>query len=118
MSILRNLSLWLAALLVVWLFSVFAAPNIDDYVFSIMMYAGINVILAVSLNLVNGFTGQFSMGHAGFMSVGGYTAAYLTSQLQLSHPELFASPVLSALVFVAALVAGGLAAALVGYGVG
>ena len=39
---------------------------------------GINIILAVSLNMVNGFTGQFSMGHAGFMAVGGYTAAAIT----------------------------------------
>lgn len=37
--------------------------------------AGLNIILAVSLNLINGYTGQFSIGHAGFMSVGAYTAA-------------------------------------------
>ena len=42
------------------------------------MAAGINVILAVSLNVVNGFTGQFSIGHAGFMAVGAYTAAKIT----------------------------------------
>ena len=39
---------------------------------------GINVILAVSLNIVNGFTGQFSIGHAGFMAVGAYTATAFT----------------------------------------
>ena len=33
---------------------------------------GINVIMAVSLNLINGYTGQFSLGHAGFMAVGAY----------------------------------------------
>ena len=37
-----------------------------------------NIILAVSLNLVNGFTGQFSLGHAGFMAVGAYGSAKLT----------------------------------------
>ena len=42
------------------------------------MFAGINIILAVSLNLINGFTGQFSIGHAGFMAVGAYSSAYLT----------------------------------------
>ncbi|MDI3297563.1 MAG: branched-chain amino acid ABC transporter permease [Bacillota bacterium] len=41
---------------------------------------GINVILAVSLNLINGFTGQFSLGHAGFMAVGAYTAAVATTR--------------------------------------
>ena len=39
---------------------------------------GIAIVLAVSLNMVNGFTGQFSMGHAGFMAVGGYAAAAIT----------------------------------------
>ena len=42
---------------------------------------GVNVVLAVSLNVVNGFTGQFSLGHAGFMAVGAYTAAKITLAL-------------------------------------
>lgn len=42
---------------------------------------GINIILATSLNLINGKTGQFSIGHAGFMSVGAYTSAVLTTKL-------------------------------------
>ena len=41
-------------------------------------WPGINIILAVSLNLINGFTGQFSIGHAGFMAVGAYASAYFT----------------------------------------
>jgi branched-chain amino acid transport system permease protein len=43
----------------------------------------INIILAVSLNLINGFTGQFSIGHAGFMAVGAYFGAVLTVKLHL-----------------------------------
>src|SRR4030095_4190376 len=43
--------------------------------------AGINIILAVSLNLINGFTGQFSIGHIGFMAVGAYSSTYLTVYL-------------------------------------
>ncbi len=39
------------------------------------MLVGINVILAVSLNLINGITGQFSIGHAGFMAVGAYVTS-------------------------------------------
>src|SRR5579864_5104844 len=42
----------------------------------IVMLAGFNIILAVSLQLINGFSGQFSLGHAGFMAVGAYLAAY------------------------------------------
>ena len=52
----------------------FAAPR---YPLRIATLAGINIILAVSLNLVNGFTGQFSIGHAGFMAIGAYGAAWL-----------------------------------------
>ena len=45
----------------------------------ILVAAGVNIVLAVSLNVVNGFTGQFSLGHAGFMAVGAYTAAKISS---------------------------------------
>lgn len=41
------------------------------------LYVMVNAILAMSLNLVNGVSGQFSLGHAGFMAVGAYTSAYL-----------------------------------------
>ncbi|MGQ9780051.1 MAG: branched-chain amino acid ABC transporter permease [Bacillota bacterium] len=50
---------------------------LDEYWTLTLVSICINVILAVSLNLINGFTGQFSLGHAGFMAVGGYTAAVL-----------------------------------------
>ena len=42
----------------------------------------VNIILAMSLNLVNGYTGQFSLGHAGFMAIGAYTSAYLSTKFQ------------------------------------
>nr|WP_092074559.1 branched-chain amino acid ABC transporter permease [Dendrosporobacter quercicolus]NSL49048.1 branched-chain amino acid ABC transporter permease [Dendrosporobacter quercicolus DSM 1736]SDN01590.1 branched-chain amino acid transport system permease protein [Dendrosporobacter quercicolus] len=48
-----------------------------------MVLIGINIILATSLNLINGFTGQFSIGHAGFMAVGAYLSAVMTVKLQL-----------------------------------
>src|SRR6266446_4507768 len=44
--------------------------GVPPYFARVIMLAGINVILAVSLNLITGFTGQFSIGHAGFMAVG------------------------------------------------
>jgi branched-chain amino acid transport system permease protein len=52
--------------------------TMNDYILSIICFAGINIILAVSLNLTNGFTGLFSLGHPAFMAVGGYVAAILT----------------------------------------
>ncbi|HWP84392.1 MAG TPA: branched-chain amino acid ABC transporter permease, partial [Terriglobia bacterium] len=48
---------------------------IGAYNYQIVILAGINIILAVSLNLINGVTGQFSIGHAGFYAVGAYTSA-------------------------------------------
>src|SRR5690606_11144433 len=51
------------------------SDHIDLYFLDVMITIGINVILAVSLNLVNGHTGQFSLGHAGFMAVGAYLSA-------------------------------------------
>jgi branched-chain amino acid transport system permease protein len=79
---------------------------------------GVNVILAVSLNVVNGATGQFSLGHAGFMAVGAYTAAKITlalSGLQLSFlPAAASDQLFFALALVAAMVAAGLAGVVVG----
>jgi branched-chain amino acid transport system permease protein len=111
---LRTWLVWLGALALVWVLHAFVADEIDPYVFAIIMYAGINVILSVSLNLVNGFTGQFSMGHAGFMSVGGYLSAYITTNLDPA--TLQGAP--GTAIFVGSLVAGGLLAAAAGYLVG
>lgn len=51
---------------------------INDYLQSTLATICINIILAVSLNLITGFTGQFSLGHAGFMSIGAYVCALIT----------------------------------------
>jgi len=51
---------------------------LNDYYFTTIVTICINIILAVSLNLITGFTGQFSLGHAGFMSIGAYTCAIFT----------------------------------------
>src|SRR6266699_3898576 len=84
----------------------------NRYYLGIAMDAGINIILAVSLNLINGHTGQFSLGHAGFMAVGGYSAAKFTLVFSPMVPEPL-RPVL----FLVALILGGLCAATVGLGV-
>lgn len=105
-----------AASLGVTLFS----DGIDPYFLLVIKNVGINIILAVSLNLVNGYTGQFSLGHAGFMAVGAYTSAAIT--LFLGPPLLAAigmhGVAATAALFLAALVAGGLIAALAGLLVG
>jgi len=84
----------------------------------ILMSAGVNVIMAVSLNVVNGFTGQFSIGHAGFMAVGAYTATKIT--MAVHGAQLFGlSPAASSqLAFPFALAAGMATAAIAGVVVG
>ena len=56
---------------------------IDSFLFLNVVTIGINIILAVSLNLITGFTGQFSLGHAAFMAVGAYTSGILTAKMGL-----------------------------------
>jgi branched-chain amino acid transport system permease protein len=85
----------------------------NRYHVSIAIDIGINIILAVSLNLINGHTGQFSLGHAGFMAVGGYSAAKFALTLQPLLP-----PWLQPVIFVGGLLLGGVTAALVGLAVG
>ena len=48
-----------------------------------LILIAINIIMAASLNLINGYTGQFSLGHAGFMAVGAYVSAIITVKFQL-----------------------------------
>lgn len=57
---------------------------LDSFIQFTMILIMINMIMGMSLNLVNGFTGQFSLGHAGFMALGAYTSAYL-AELWYNH---------------------------------
>ena len=90
---------------------------INAYVQIVLMFIGINVILSSSLNLINGYMGEFSCGHAGFMAVGAYITSVLNVWLFASD-RVFGPPVLppeSALfLFPFTLVAGGVGAALAG----
>jgi branched-chain amino acid transport system permease protein len=93
-----------------------ASAGLDPYILSIIAFIGINVILAVSLNITNGFTGLFSLGHPAFMTVGGYVTAILTlPAARKPHllPDLPAWLAQMHWPFLPALVAGGLFAALV-----
>jgi len=103
----------LLAVLAAFAVSFFSA-QFNRYYLGIAIDIGINIILAVSLNLINGHTGQFSLGHAGFMAVGAYTAASITLALSRHIAWGAAVPAL----FLVALLAGGAMAALVGLAVG
>lgn len=58
---------------------------IDEYTAQILTFAAINVIIALSLNLISGFTGQLALGHAGFMAIGAYSTAALVMQLHVPN---------------------------------
>ena len=97
-------------------------PLMKQFHVKVLTDIGINAVLAVSLTMVNGFTGQFSLGHAAFMALGGYTAVALTyygSFLIWGTATVqagFLAP--GQLLFVVACVAGGLMAAGFGWLVG
>jgi len=103
-----------------YLVSVYPAMR---YYNRIIVMIGINITLAVSLNIISGHAGQFSLGHAGFMAIGAYFAAFLTFY--------YFSPYVAKLtegssqywiaqngLLVVAVLAGGLLSALAGYVVG
>jgi branched-chain amino acid transport system permease protein len=96
-------------------------PRLNPYVLQIINLIGINAIMAVSLNLITGFTGQFSLGHAGFMAIGAYSSAAMTVYLRedvLNVLNFLPFGLGETLFFLSALMFGGLFAALAGLLVG
>lgn len=87
------------------------------YILSVLMFMGVNVILSTSLNLVNGYMGEFSCGHAGFMCVGAYVSSLLGVWL-FAKDKVFGAAVLNPeyalYAFPFIILIGGIAAALAG----
>lgn len=81
---------------------------ITNYLSGIMILVCINMVLAISLNITAGCLGQMALGHAGFMSIGAYTAGLFTKSGILPG---FAG-------YIVALILGGLVAAIIGLGIG
>lgn len=80
-------------------------PQLDPYYLDLIIRIGVAIILAVSLNLINGITGQFSLGHAAFMAVGGYTCGVILKELA---PTGFSSyPIFLGLTILGGIVAAG-----------
>jgi len=97
--------------------------RMNPYFLQILILVGINVILAVSLNLINGFTGQFSIGHAGFMAIGGYCSAFFTYYYGANLVQILSSIIIfpwlaKSIIFVFALLLGGALSAVAGLLVG
>jgi branched-chain amino acid transport system permease protein len=90
----------------------------SPYFVYLSLLVGVNVILAVSLNVVNGLTGQFSIGHAGFMAVGAYLSASVSLALKDDRLGFVPEGVSDQLFFIVSLLAGGAGAAACGFLVG
>ena len=110
----RSQYVLLAALVVCAGISRFSS-EFNPYYYDILIGIGINMILATGLNLVNGYTGQFSLGHAGFMAVGAYASAWLTLTYGYS---LGSATWATTIFFLLALLLGGIGAAVAGLIVG
>ena len=107
-------------------------PHVNGYKVNLVGNCGVAIMLAVSLTVVNGFTGQFSIGHSGFLALGGYAAAAMVyygtyrlfGDLNFHGGRLSGGPPGSPLLargdglFFAALLFGGVVAAAVGWIVG
>ncbi|HEX8908262.1 MAG TPA: branched-chain amino acid ABC transporter permease [Anaeromyxobacteraceae bacterium] len=119
----RHLAYSLAAAAAFVAFLFVADTWFDSFTLRVLNLCAIYVVLALSLNLVNGFTGLFSLGHAGFMAVGAYTCALLTLTPAQKEMNFFLEPMVPWLAhvqlpFLPALLAGGLVAALLGFLIG
>ncbi|WP_050614157.1 branched-chain amino acid ABC transporter permease [Bacillus testis] len=99
---------WLSVILSLMVFFVIqfliSGGLLNPFYENTLMFIGINIILAVSLHLIIGITGQFSIGHAGFLAVGAYMSAVMTMNFEMP--------------FIISLLAGGILAALTGLLIG
>ncbi|MDD4700654.1 MAG: branched-chain amino acid ABC transporter permease [Desulfovibrio sp.] len=90
---------------------------LDGYWLSVLKFMGINIVFASSLNLVNGYMGEFSCGHAGFMCVGAYVGG-LISVILFTQNKLLGAPLLppelAPLLFPVIILVAGVAAAIFG----
>ena len=112
-SIWANLPVPIAIILIGLIGRFVVTPKaIGGYNFEILMQVGVAIVLAVSLQLINGFGGQFSLGHAGFMAVG----AYLSGYPSVAYGQQMSNPGGVLLYYLALFIAVGIAGAVV-YGV-
>lgn len=119
----RNLILNIIAIALLAVFLIVVKGNLGSYETRVLNLCAIYAILAMSMNLINGFTGLFSLGHAGFMAVGAYTSALLTMSTASKEAVFYMAPLISplnkiTLPFFFALIISGIMAAIAGWLIG
>jgi len=123
MKLTKHQTYTLIALAVFGVFAFLADSFFDAFTLRVFNLCAIYIVLSLSLNLLNGFTGLFSLGHAGFMAVGAYVCALLTMPPELKEMNFFLAPMVPilkgiTLPFLPSVIIGGLAAAFVGFIIG
>lgn len=112
----KNMMFYGILLVLAFALILFAQLTVDSYIRRILNLCLIYTIIGLSMNLVNGFTGLFSLGQAGFMAIGAYTVAIFTLPLDSRSTVYYIEPMAPAIAgiqlpFVVALILGGFIAA-------
>lgn len=94
------------------------AFGVDDYSQAILFKIGLNITLAVGLSLIIGFAGQFSLGHAGFMSMGAFASGLFSSHFFVQWTQGVAPAFLGGDTISAGIVRGAMLAATILVGMG
>lgn len=119
----RNMLLTVAGIAVLFGAACFAQLELDSYLRRVINLCLIYAIIGLSMNLTNGFAGQFSLGQAGFMAIGAYVVGVFTVPVELRHNVFYAVPMNPLIADIEmplwlALLAGGLLAAFVAFLIG
>jgi len=118
-NIKRHITFLCLLLAYVIVIAIYRVGLLSSYLAQMLMLVGINIIMTVSLGMINGFTGQFSIGHGGFMAVGAYTSAFFTTIIfQLMGGEPPGKTVWGYALFFTAILIGGGFAAITGFLIG
>lgn len=93
----KNKILNIVLIAIIFLILIAANNSLDSYKIRILNLCAIYTVLGLSMNLINGFTGLFSLGHAGFIAIGAYTSALLTMSEKVKNQNFFMEPLMAPL---------------------
>ncbi|MCL2323047.1 MAG: branched-chain amino acid ABC transporter permease [Oscillospiraceae bacterium] len=119
----RNMIFSIICMILLIAFVIIGNFTLNDYISRILNNCAIYTVLGLSMNLINGFTGLFSLGHAGFMAIGAYVTALLTMTLESKAKIFYMSPLIFpfnkiAIPLIFALIIAGLITALFAFLIG
>ncbi len=119
----RDALLTIAGIIVLFGLAFFVQEEMDSYIRRIVNLCLVYAIIGLSMNLTNGFVGQFSLGQAGFMAIGAYTVGIFTVPVEYRENVFYAVPMNPLIADIelplwAALILGGVLAALFAFMIG